>query len=91
MRAADWEAREVEFFAHTPEFEPFLGMRSPKSDKCMEKRHDILRKASPSHKEMVGYTLTRSLPMQPSVSMDSSLVDPRRDSGRALSADVEEL
>ena len=32
MRAADWLAWEVEFFAHTPEFEPFLGLRSLEFD-----------------------------------------------------------
>ena len=30
---------------------------------CMEKRHDILRKASPRHEETDGYTLTGSLPV----------------------------
>lgn len=32
MRVASWLAGEVEFFAHAPEFEPFLGLRSPESD-----------------------------------------------------------
>src|SRR5215216_1854140 len=43
---------------------------------CMEKRHDILRKASPSHKETDGYPLTGSLPVQPQAIMGSGLVDP---------------
>ena len=57
---------------------------------CMEKRHDILRKASPSHEETDGYTLTGSLPVQPQAIMGSGWVDLRRDSGRTVPADVEE-
>ena len=57
---------------------------------CMEKHHDILRKASPSHEETDGYTLTGSLPVQLQVTMGPGLVDPRRDSGRTVPADVEE-
>jgi hypothetical protein len=56
----------------------------------MEKRHDILRKASPRQEETDGYTLTGSLPVPPQVTMGSGLVDPRRDSGRTVPADVEE-
>ena len=57
---------------------------------CMEKRHDILRKASPSHEETDGYPLTGSLPVQPQAIMGSGWVDPRRDSGRTVLRDVEE-
>jgi hypothetical protein len=57
---------------------------------CMEKRHDILRKASPSHEETDGYPLTGSLPVQPQAIMGSGLVDPRCDFGRTVPADVEE-
>ena len=57
---------------------------------CMEERHDILRKASPSHEETDGYTLTESLPVQPQAIMGSGWVDLRRDSGRTVPADVEE-
>ena len=57
---------------------------------CMEKRHDILRKALPSHEEMDGYPLTGSLPVQPQAIMGSGWVVLRRDSGRTVPADVEE-
>ena len=56
----------------------------------MEKRHDILWKASPSHEETDGYPLTRRLPVQPQAIMGSGWVDLRRDSGRTVPADVEE-
>ena len=57
---------------------------------CMEKRHDILRKASPSHEETDGYPLTGSLPVQPQAIMGSGWVDLRRDSGWTVLRDVEE-
>ena len=56
----------------------------------MEKRHDILRKASPKHKEMDGYFKTQGLPAQPQVIMGFGLVGQRGDSGRAVLRDVEE-
>ena len=48
---------------------------------CMEKRHDILRKASPRLKETEEYFMPGSLPVQPQVTMGSGLVDPSGDSG----------
>jgi hypothetical protein len=56
----------------------------------MEKHHDILQKASPNHEETDGYTLAGGLPVQPQAITGSGLVDPRRDSGRTVPADVEE-
>ena len=56
---------------------------------CMQKRHDILQKASPNHEEMDGYPLTGSLLVQPQAILGSGLVDPRRDSGRTVLRDVE--
>ena len=56
----------------------------------MEKRHGILRKASPIHEDTDGHTLTGSLPVQPQAIMGSGLVDARRDSGRTVLQDVEE-
>ena len=38
---------------------------------CMEKRHEILRKASPRLKEMEEYFMPGSLPVQPQVTMGS--------------------
>ena len=55
---------------------------------CMEKRHDILRKASPSRDETDGYPLIRSLPVQPQAIMGSGWVDLRRDSGRTVDQQV---
>jgi hypothetical protein len=49
---------------------------------CMEKRHDILRKASPRLKETEEYFMPGSLPVQPQVTMGSGLVDLSCDSGR---------
>lgn len=46
---------------------------------CMEKRHHILQKASPRLKETEEYFMPGSLPMQPQVTMGSSLVDPTGD------------
>ena len=57
---------------------------------CMGKCHDILRKASPRHKEMDGYFKTQGLPAQPQVIMGSGLVGQRGDSGQAVLRDVEE-
>lgn len=57
---------------------------------CMEKRHDILRKASPNHEETDRYPLTGSLPMEPQAIMGSGWVDLRRDSVWTVPADVEE-
>ena len=57
---------------------------------CMGKRHAILRKASPRHKEMDGYFKTRGLPAHPQVIMGSGLVGHCGDSGRAVLQDVEE-
>ena len=48
---------------------------------CMEKRHDILRKASPRLKETEEYFMPGSLPVQPQVTMGSGLVDLSGDSG----------
>ena len=48
---------------------------------CMEKRHDILRKASPRLKETEEYFMPGSLPVQPQVTMGSGLVDLSCDSG----------
>ena len=48
----------------------------------MEKRHDILRKASPRLKETEEYFMPGSLPVQPQVTMGSGLVDLSCDSGR---------
>ena len=48
---------------------------------CMEKRHDILRKASPRLKETEEYFMPGSLPVQPQVIMGSGLVDLSCDSG----------
>ena len=48
---------------------------------CMEKRHDILRKAWPRLKETEEYFMPRSLPVQPQVTMGSGLVDLSGDSG----------
>ena len=48
---------------------------------CMEKRHDILRKASPRLKETEEYFMLGSLPVQPQVTMGSGLVDLSCDSG----------
>ena len=56
----------------------------------MEKRHDILRKASPRHEEMDGYFKTKGLPAQPQVIMGSGLVGQHGESGRAVLRDVEE-
>ena len=42
---------------------------------CMEKRHDILRKASPRLKETEEYFTPGSLPVQPQVIMGSGLVN----------------
>ena len=36
---------------------------------CMEKHHDILRKASPRLKETEEYSMCGSLPVQPQVTM----------------------
>ena len=47
----------------------------------MEKRHDILRKASPRLKETEEYFMPESLPVQLQVTMGSGLVDPSGDSG----------
>src|SRR3989337_1822625 len=47
----------------------------------MEKRHDILRKASPRLKETEEYFMPGSLPVQPQVNMGSGLVDLSSDSG----------
>ena len=57
---------------------------------CMEKRHDILRKASPRLKEMDGYFKTQGLPTQPQVIMGSGLVGQCGDSEHAVLRDVEE-
>ena len=57
---------------------------------CMGKRHDIFRKASPSHEETDGYTMTGSLPVQPQAIMGSGWVNLRRDSGWMVPADVGE-
>ena len=58
---------------------------------CMEKRHDILRKALDLMlKEMDGYFKTQRLPAQPQVIMGSGLVGQCGDSGRAVLRDVEE-
>ena len=48
---------------------------------CMEKRHDISRKASPRLKETEEYFMAGSLPVQPQVTMGSGLVDLSCDSG----------
>ena len=48
---------------------------------CMEKRHDILRKASPRLKETEEYFMPGSLPVQPQVTMGSGLVYLSCDSG----------
>ena len=48
---------------------------------CMEKRHEILRKASPRLKETEEYFMPGSLPVQPQVIMGSGLVDLSCDSG----------
>ena len=48
---------------------------------CMEKRHDILRKASPRLKETEEYFMPGSLPVQPHVTMGSGLVDLSGDYG----------
>lgn len=56
----------------------------------MEKRHDILRKASPRHEEMDGCLKTQGLLAQPQVIMGSGLVGHRGDSGQAVLRDVEE-
>ena len=48
---------------------------------CMEKRHDILRKASPRLKDTEEYFMPGSLPVQPQVTMGSGLVDLSCDSG----------
>ncbi len=55
----------------------------------MEKRHDILRKASPRLKEMDGNFKTQGLPAQPQVIMGSGLVGQRDESGQAVLADEE--
>ena len=47
----------------------------------MEKRHDILRKASPRLKETEEYFMPGCLPVQPQVTMGSGLVDLSGDSG----------
>ena len=47
----------------------------------MEKRHDILWKASPRLKETEEYFMPGSLPVQPRVTMGSGLVDLNCDSG----------
>jgi len=56
----------------------------------MEKRHDILRKASPSHEEKDGCPMTGSLPVQPQAIMGSGWVDPSSDAGWTVLRDVEE-
>ena len=56
----------------------------------MEKRHDILRKASPRLEEMDGGFKTQGLLAQPQVIMGSGLVGQHGDSGQAVPADVEE-
>ena len=48
---------------------------------CMEKCHDILRKASPRHKETEEYFMPESLLVQPQVTMGFGLVDLNCDSG----------
>src|SRR3954468_14093358 len=48
---------------------------------CMEKRHDILRKAPLGLKETEEYFMPGSLPVQPQVTMGSGLVDLSGDSG----------
>ena len=56
----------------------------------MEKRHDILRKASPSHEEKDGCPMTGSLPVQPQAIMGSGWVDPSSEAGWTVLRDVEE-
>ena len=48
---------------------------------CIEKHHDILRKASPRLKETEEFFMPGSLPVQPQVIMGSGLVDLSGDSG----------
>ena len=47
----------------------------------MEKRHDILLKASPRLKETKEYFMPGSLPVQPQVTMGSGVVELSGDSG----------
>ena len=55
----------------------------------MEKRHDILQKASHRLKETEEYFMPGSLSMQLQVNMGSGLVDLSGDSGWTVLADVE--
>ena len=55
----------------------------------MEKRHDILRKASPRLEETYGGFKSQGLPAQPQVIMGSGLVGQRGHSGQAVLADVQ--
>ena len=55
----------------------------------MEKRHDILRKASPRLKETEEYFMPGSLPVQPQITMVSGLVDLSVTLAGTVLADVE--